>query len=382
VATSGAEAGISSGRVAYVLGRYPTVSNTFVYREIARLTEAVDQVDVYALSRSDGPDHGVLDASVIRYTPSAHSALLVDSIPEAVGEAWISHGGRAKDLRRAGWLARQWRRSGVSVVHAHFLGSAAAIAAAACAAAEIPLVVTVHARGILVPDSLAAFTLSQATSIVTISKRTQGLVWERGGRESTIVPVPVAPHLKTPPSSGELHVLTVARAVPKKGYPTMRAAVSRLQVPVKWTVVGASASEIGGPMEGLSALGSTSFDVIEACYSAGVDVFALACEVADDGDEDGIPVAILEAMARGVPVVTTAVGGISELITDGQTGLLVPPTDPDAMAAALARLAADPVLAQALGEQGQTLVCTQRSPEQQTVELMKCLTVALQKSVS
>jgi colanic acid/amylovoran biosynthesis glycosyltransferase len=122
--------------------------------------------------------------------------------------------------------------------------------------------------------------------------------------------------------------------------------------------------------------------VIEACYSAGVDVFALACEVADDGDEDGIPVAILEAMARGVPVVTTAVGGISELITDGQTGLLVPPTDPDAMAAALARLAADPVLAQALGEQGQTLVCTQRSPEQQTVELMKCLTVALQKSVS
>jgi glycosyltransferase involved in cell wall biosynthesis len=65
---------------------------------------------------------------------------------------------------------------------------------------------------------------------------------------------------------------------------------------------------------------------------------------------EGLPMAILEAMAAGLPVVATAVGGIPELVADGETGLLVPPGDPDALAAALRRLVADPELRRRLGE--------------------------------
>jgi glycosyltransferase involved in cell wall biosynthesis len=76
-------------------------------------------------------------------------------------------------------------------------------------------------------------------------------------------------------------------------------------------------------------------------------IFALPCIVAESGDRDGIPNVLVEAMRLGVPVVSTAVSGIPELVIDGQTGLLVPPRDAPALATALARLLDDaPLCAQ------------------------------------
>jgi glycosyltransferase involved in cell wall biosynthesis len=68
------------------------------------------------------------------------------------------------------------------------------------------------------------------------------------------------------------------------------------------------------------------------------DVFVLGCEVAANGDRDGIPNVLLESMAMGVPVVATSVSAIPELVQDGETGLLVPPGDPEKLARAVARL--------------------------------------------
>jgi glycosyltransferase involved in cell wall biosynthesis len=72
------------------------------------------------------------------------------------------------------------------------------------------------------------------------------------------------------------------------------------------------------------------------------DLFALAPRIAENGDRDGIPNVIAEAMASGVPVVSTNVSGIPELVRDRQTGLLVAPGDPKALAGAIARLLLDP----------------------------------------
>ena len=77
---------------------------------------------------------------------------------------------------------------------------------------------------------------------------------------------------------------------------------------------------------------------------AALDVFALASL------EENLPMVILEAMALGLPAVATAVGGIPECVVSGETGLLVPPADPQAMAAAVAGLLADPVRCRRLGE--------------------------------
>jgi glycosyltransferase involved in cell wall biosynthesis len=77
-------------------------------------------------------------------------------------------------------------------------------------------------------------------------------------------------------------------------------------------------------------------------------VFALAPQVTADGDRDGIPNVLAEAMAVGVPVVSAAISGIPELVEDGQTGLLVKPEDPPALADAVERLLRDPTLRRAL----------------------------------
>jgi glycosyltransferase involved in cell wall biosynthesis len=362
-------------KVAYLLGRYPTVSNTFVYREIAALHGAGMPVDTYALSWTDQPDHQILNASQIMGVPTSHSVILCDALPTGLAASWCGHGGRRKDLRRARWLARQWRRAGVTCVHAHFLGFSAALAAAACSIADIPLIVTIHARGILVPDELAAFTLARAHAVLTISEATANLVEAHAGRSSDVLPVPIEPAAVSPQRMGPLHVLTVGRCVPKKGYVTLRKALSSLEVPWRWTVAGATEGELGGAMRGMSALGEVSFQVIDGCYAEGVDVFALACRSAPDGDEDGVPVAILEAMARGVAVVSTPVGGIAELIRHGETGLLVPPEDPAAMARALTLLARNPGLRVRLGQNGRVHVRETREPGAHVHALIDRLTV-------
>src|SRR5439155_24698080 len=78
-------------------------------------------------------------------------------------------------------------------------------------------------------------------------------------------------------------------------------------------------------------------------------VFCLPCRVAEDGDRDGIPNVLVEAMACGLPVVTTGISGIPELVADGINGLIVPPEDPAALAEAMVRLHRDPDLARRLG---------------------------------
>jgi glycosyltransferase involved in cell wall biosynthesis len=96
-------------------------------------------------------------------------------------------------------------------------------------------------------------------------------------------------------------------------------------------------------------LGARPFDAILAAYAA-ADVFVLPCVVAADGRRDVTPNAVLEAMAMALPVVSTPVGGVPELLEDGVSGVLVPPGDPSALAAALAELIADPARRRRIGE--------------------------------
>jgi glycosyltransferase involved in cell wall biosynthesis len=85
-------------------------------------------------------------------------------------------------------------------------------------------------------------------------------------------------------------------------------------------------------------------------------VFVLPCQVASDGNRDGLPNTVLEAMARRLPVVSTTMPSVREAIDDGCEGLLVSPKDPRALADALAKLLADPSLRARLGEAGRERV--------------------------
>ena len=87
-----------------------------------------------------------------------------------------------------------------------------------------------------------------------------------------------------------------------------------------------------------------------------VDQFALACEVQGDGDRDGIPNVLIEAMAMAIPVVSTRVSGIPECVDHGINGLLVPEKDPHALAEAMASLLEHPEQARQLGRAGRRRV--------------------------
>jgi glycosyltransferase involved in cell wall biosynthesis len=85
-------------------------------------------------------------------------------------------------------------------------------------------------------------------------------------------------------------------------------------------------------------------------------IFVLPSIIAADGQMEGIPVALMEAMATGRPVVTTSISGIPELVEDGVSGLLVPPGDPAALAAAIRKLLDDRENAAAMGLRGREKV--------------------------
>jgi len=347
-------------------------SETFVYREIVDLIDAGADVCCWALERGDGPDHAILDAARVRIVPRARGCFRRATVPPAFAADWQRTGGSSKDLRRAAWIAR--RLATVDVICAHFLGRAAGVACAASELSGVPLAVTVHARGIHVPTDMGLWTLRTAARAIAICGDGARACAARADVEPTVLPLAVEPHAALAPEpSRTLRLLTVARPAPKKGYEVLRAALGELDVPWRWTVVGAKEDELGGAMPGMVALGRIGAPEVAAAFRRGVDVFVLPCRVAEDGDRDGVPVALMEAMARGVPVVTTAVGGIAELVEDGRTGVLVPPDDAGALRDAVRRLAADPGLRQSLGRAGRDHVRTARAPRQRTQKLLAIL---------
>ena len=109
-------------------------------------------------------------------------------------------------------------------------------------------------------------------------------------------------------------------------------------------------------------LGARPHAEVLAAYRA-ADLFALPCRISDDGDRDGLPNVLLEAQSQKLACVSTPVSGVPELVDDGVSGVLVPPRDPEALAAALTRLIADPALRARLGEAGYDRVIAEFSSE-------------------
>jgi len=151
--------------------------------------------------------------------------------------------------------------------------------------------------------------------------------------------------------SKPFHLLTVARLTPKKGLPTVYRALRYLKdrgLSFHHTLIGdgddreviLSIIDELGLKPVTQWLGTQPHDVVLDHYRR-ADLFLLGCEIARNGDRDGIPNVLLESMAIGVPVVATQISAIPELVEDGKTGLLVPPGQPEALAGAVERLLTD-----------------------------------------
>ncbi|MBD9527188.1 glycosyltransferase family 4 protein [Paracoccus sp. PAR01] len=172
------------------------------------------------------------------------------------------------------------------------------------------------------------------------------------------------PDLMRPPRDGRspddpVRLLTIGRAVPKKGFGGLLDALALLPKNLNWhlTHVGgggelprlraqAARLDIAARIDWRGALDQRQ--VLDAYRRA--DLFVLASRITPDGDRDGLPNVIVEAASQRLCCIATTLSGIPEFLREGQTGLLVPPDDPQALAVALQRAITDPALRDRLGE--------------------------------
>ncbi len=190
-----------------------------------------------------------------------------------------------------------------------------------------------------------------------------------------------------PAKSGCPRILSVGRFVPKKGFPTLIEALHLLRqqgLTFHCHLIGggelkeqlrAQIHRLGlhDCVELLPALSQR--ELLE--YYCQADLFALACEVQSDGDRDGIPNVIVEAMAMEIPVVSTNISGIPECVDHGVNGLLVPEKNPQAFAAAMATLLRDPDLARCFGRAGREKVVREFDAQRNVEKIGNALRRAL-----
>ncbi len=369
-ARTGSAAGAPN--VCYVLDAFPVLSQTFVWNEILGVRAAGANASVAYLHRVQ-TQHG--DERV--------EALLADAVNLG---AWLGWGeklrnrlalgargltrsrlanaglfqGNLRAIEAAERLAAYVLRSGAAHMHAHFGGAASRMAMAASALTGVPFSFTMHGYDIhFHPPEDLALQCQRAACVVTVSEANRAfLAGDHGLPKEKLRVVrngirvgdfATRPELRAP---GPTRLLTVARLHPVKGLDVMLRALGAAEdMPWQWTVVGdgdqretlAAQAQQLGLAHRVRFVGGMAHHELPALYRE-ADAFVLPSR------SEGLPVVLMEAMAAGLPVVATRVGGIPEIVEEGAAGFLVPADDESALADALRRLLGDPTRALLMGQ--------------------------------
>lgn len=363
-------------RVVYVVSLFPCWSETFIVREIGALVAS--GVDVRIISLKHPSEQLVHDDAAALLGRVHHPRPLAATLATFVATAarrpvtmaaivlriladswrsprvlWRSLAALLRGVGHVGWL----RGFEPDLIHAHWATYPSTVAWALGRLLDRPFGFTCHAHDIFTERQLLLRKIREAALAVTISHYNvdwlrRHVAGEAAGRLE-VVHCGVDMHATPwePDGRDPDLILAVGRLDPIKGFDTLLEALARLQargVDARCRLVGS------GPLEGalrahaarlglegrIEFAGAQAQDVVRR-WMREAAVFALPSCVAADGNRDGIPVALMEAMASGCATVGTRVSGIPELIEDGVGGLLVEPGDAGALADALERLLAD-----------------------------------------
>lgn len=324
----------------YVLRYFPTLTETFVHDEIVALAQAGEAVSIAAFDArepSRRPAPARVHAQPHRWRWYGWLGALLVELTLRGGIRAFAMGIPARPALRVLWLSALLRELGPDRVHVHFGGEAALWTMLACARVGVPFTVTVHAVDLFKPHPRLADVLAAAARVVTISDYNRRLLLERHATVATVQRCRVAQAAESTREPGRL--LFVGRNVPKKGLDTLLAAVAGLPEGRSFTLdVVSDAADPG--IKGVRVHGLLSHAEVLALIARAA-VLVLPCRQAADGDMDGIPVVLLEALAAGVAVITTPISGIPEVI-DEAVGWLVPPDDVEALRGAIQAALDDP----------------------------------------
>jgi colanic acid/amylovoran biosynthesis glycosyltransferase len=363
--------------LAYIFERFPKWSQTFCYREVAELFRQGVRPQVFSLRPPElGPEAEwapQIFAAVHQLPEGDAFAVLADearrSLSGGARTVLREWRGRRDSLRlhQAAYIGVRLRAAGVTRVHAHFAGMAARTAYWINRFFGIPFSLTAHANDIFAPNNFEI-----------------GLP-EICGAAQAIVAVSdfAASHLrhKFPDAAGRVHriyngidpedftpsrfeqpplIVSVGRLIRKKGFDALIDACSQLTShdfhceivgdgPLR-TELQRRIDERG--LTGRITLGGAKPQHEVAALLARATMFVLPCRIEEDGAMDNLPTVVMEAMAASLPVVSTDVGGIPEMIDDARTGFVVPQNDVASTARAMGTLLDDQQLAVALGVRG------------------------------
>lgn len=379
-------------KVVVVLKGYPRLSETFIAQELLGLERAGFDLIIVALRRpTDSKRHPVHDEikAPVYYLPEylheeplrVFRSLLACLPQKGFRRAF---GAFLADLRRD-FTRNRIRRFGQALVlaaewpvdagwlHAHFAHTPASVTRYTSLLLGLPWTCSAHAKDIWTSaDWDLADKLSSARWTVTCTQTGfrhlrslangsarvhlsyHGLDLTRFGNFEGIRP----PRDGSSPDDPVV-ILSVGRAVEKKGFDTLLQALALLPRDLAWRFEhvggGDQLDRLKGFTQKLGIAPRVSWkgalaqeDVLELYRTA--DIFTLPCRIASDGDRDGLPNVLVEAASQRLPCVSTNVSGVPELLTDNETGLLVQPDDPTALALALERVIRDPSLRTRLGD--------------------------------
>jgi glycosyltransferase involved in cell wall biosynthesis len=410
----------AEGEVGYVLKSYPRMSETFIANEIYRLEKLGLKLRLFSiLDLSDPQRHAVVDATraPVHYLPQVTSlsespllAWLRLNAPKFRSSHWqlfkarpLSYAqtlltacrlafkhrkgswlqpetGFIKEFLQAGYIAQQVLAAGtIRHLHAHFCHSATTVAMFASQLCGLPFSFTAHAKDIYVqalnPGDLLQTKLRRAQFAVTCTKANHAYLAALGVAATPIHTIyhgldtqQFVPRASAVEEPARPLLLTVGRLVEKKGFPFLLEACRLLKDrghQFQCHIVGGA-----GPLQqriaalihelGLAAVvklrPAVTQEELQQIYQQAT-LFVLPCQIAENNDRDGIPNVLVEAMAVGLPVVSTNISGIPELIEHGVNGWLVPQKDARALAEATAELLAAPELRQRLGRAAREKVC-------------------------
>jgi colanic acid/amylovoran biosynthesis glycosyltransferase len=369
-------------RLAYLFERFPAFTKTFCAREVAELYRQKLRVPVFSIRKpnDDRPLNISLDGVDIRYLPDSNS--LRFKMLTRIAAKRFSHISNPREDPRdkhrfyeAIHLGPRLEKEGITAIHAHFAGLAARTAWWIKRLFGIPYSFTGHANDIFVerPDQRLSLKqlIKDAEFVATETDFSTGYLQSKFPESANKIHrvyngLNLDPFRMANPAAGSLEIISIGRLIPKKGFELLVNACNVLMskgLQLNCRIVGSGPEHV--PLRQLiDRLGLGKFieltgpkaqpEIVDLLAQSNLFVFPAVED--GSGDRDNLPTVIIEAMASGLPVVATGLGGIGEIVTHQANGLIVPEGDVDALATAIGFLAEHAELRKSYGQNGLAVV--------------------------
>jgi len=395
-------------KIAYIIGTYPLLTTTFIDREINILRQLEVELHILSIRRSTrtlSQDQEALKQQVIYLLPVALFTLLWAHIWFFLKRPmvyWITFfyllsrphptlKSRLKTIFHFGegvYAAYLLRKRVFDLVHAHFIDRATTVALIVSRCFNVPYSATAHANDIYVNPVMLPEKVAGAKFLATCTNYNKSYLESVLGTEASSKVhciyhgLDIQQYQPQPHSlPDEPALISVGQLKEKKGFTYLISACSLLKergYDFRCEIVGEGPlrSELEAQIHQfdldnhVKLCGVQPHDIVIEKYKHGT-IFVLPCVLSADGDRDGIPNVILEAMAMELPVVSTRHSGIPEVVEDGINGLLVPPEKAELLADALATLLDDPVSRKRYGQNGRMKIMAEFLVESNVNKLLK-----------